>query len=284
MQDKYVIYCVTNLENGKQYIGQTKNFRERWKAHLRSFAQHKEGKQVDNSYLSRSVAKYGIENFEVTVLTSCRGVDNANYLEMYFVKELGTFKPRGYNLTLGGGGTKGFPCSEKRKKQQSEYMKGEKNSYYGKKHTEEIKDLLREQKGIKIIVEGVQYNSILECATVMGIGREAVYNMLRDGEAHFLDRESGYHVIKKLPKRKFRKDRKTVSYADVVLNCLRENATPMTTLMLREILHFLHEECVRKGLRELEKAGLVVSENAKLGGKHSRVKLVKLVPLEGRTS
>ena len=93
-----ILYKITNLINGKKYIGQTiRNLSIRWKQHLR-----KEG----NCYaLHAAFKKYGNENFEIKILVKCNSIEELNHREEYYIKLLNTMSPNGYNL-IGGGNSK----------------------------------------------------------------------------------------------------------------------------------------------------------------------------------
>jgi group I intron endonuclease len=71
------IYTITNLLNGKVYVGQTvqENPKMRWYAHL---ADTKRGKK---SYLYDSMRKYGIDNFQWEIVQQASNIDELNILE-----------------------------------------------------------------------------------------------------------------------------------------------------------------------------------------------------------
>lgn len=151
------VYVRTNLINGKQYVGQTTDFENREETWRYS-------NDYAGSLINRAREKYGYDNWSVKVLVECDTQDELNKWESYFIKELNTFKPNGYNLTYGGDGCSGFKHSEETKKKISdahkgkntgqrpdwvrrkisEGHKGQKPTYghLGKKHSEETKRLL----------------------------------------------------------------------------------------------------------------------------------------------
>lgn len=174
-----VIYKITNLINGKQYIGQTSKLyvNTRWCEHKNNA---RNGKK---SYLYNAIRKYGEDNFEFKVLLSKIPIEKLDFYEQLWIKKLNTRSPNGYNLTDGGGGTRGFiPWDKgiKRSKEDIEKMKarftpevrekiskrvsgnnnpmygrrgelspayglqrfGEDNPFYGKTHSEETKQKL----------------------------------------------------------------------------------------------------------------------------------------------
>jgi group I intron endonuclease len=98
-----VVYCFENKINGKKYVGYAIDLKGRIGRHLYS------SRKNPQSYFHKALKKYGFENFKVKILEES---DNVNYIyqerEPYWIKELNTFYPNGYNLTLGGKGSLGM--------------------------------------------------------------------------------------------------------------------------------------------------------------------------------
>lgn len=94
------IYCITNKINGKIYVGQSINIEQRWKAH-RTKPYNPNDPQYD-SFFYRAIRKYGIENFEFSILEQC-SEELLDERECYWIDKLNSFSA-GYNLTPGGGG------------------------------------------------------------------------------------------------------------------------------------------------------------------------------------
>ena len=119
------IYMVTNKKTGKIYIGQTvkKNPFDRWR-------QHKSG-QGGAKYLTRSIKTHGEDAFEFTIIHEC-SIDDIDDLETYYINYYKTFE-NGYNLTEGGGGTKGYKLTDEQKEKISKLFTGENNPMFGKK-------------------------------------------------------------------------------------------------------------------------------------------------------
>lgn len=89
------IYKITNLVNGKMYVGQTAfNLQYRLKQH---FHDAKRGKQRP---LCRAIRKYGEENFSIELIEETKFLAER---EIYWIQELNTYK-KGYNATKGGEG------------------------------------------------------------------------------------------------------------------------------------------------------------------------------------
>ena len=96
------IYSITNTTNGKTYIGKTNNLRKRCSAHFSECP-------TAHSALTEDVKKYGCKVFVVEVLA--KAYDQiADKIEDFFINQIGTLHPNGYNKC--GGGNKGKSVSE----------------------------------------------------------------------------------------------------------------------------------------------------------------------------
>jgi len=100
-----LIYLITNIVNGKIYVGQTrKTLTQRWSAHKRDVL------RLD-SPLYRSIRKYGIDNFTIRTLECIRCCSKPELIEALNTLERNAIKKhnsmidsgKGYNLTDGGG-------------------------------------------------------------------------------------------------------------------------------------------------------------------------------------
>lgn len=121
MDLKSNIYVFTNKINGKQYVGQTINIEDRYKQH-RKDSKNKDKKP--NSIFYRAIRKYGFDNFDFKVIETDIDISEIHEREKFWIKELNTMKPNGYNLTEGGEGTFGYRHTEESKKKMSEMKKG----------------------------------------------------------------------------------------------------------------------------------------------------------------
>lgn len=94
-----VIYLITNLINGKQYVGQTIHTAEvRWKRHCwASTLQH------CCMPVTRAIRKYGKENFRLQTFCRCNSQDELDQREREICNQLNTWSPQGYNLKAGNG-------------------------------------------------------------------------------------------------------------------------------------------------------------------------------------
>jgi group I intron endonuclease len=98
-----IVYKVTNLVNGKVYIGYTtKTLDQRIKAHLRK-ANCLTQKHHTQAF-KLALRKYGKECFLWEELVTCSTKEEACEKEKHFISEYNCVVPLGYNMTLGGEG------------------------------------------------------------------------------------------------------------------------------------------------------------------------------------
>ena len=112
MSKIWSIYIITNIVNGKQYVGQTcqDNPHVRWERHLDTSCLDFHSL----SALQKAIMKYGEENFQFEVIDQAYDEYAADQLEKAYVSIYGTEYPNGYNLTAGGAGCLAItsPCDE----------------------------------------------------------------------------------------------------------------------------------------------------------------------------
>lgn len=90
----YVVYCHTNILNGKKYIGITSEKpQRRWR----------NGDGYKNSLCFYSaIIKYGWNNFTHEILFDNLTQLEAEEKEIYLIQQYNTISPNGYNIKLGG--------------------------------------------------------------------------------------------------------------------------------------------------------------------------------------
>ena len=90
------IYKITNIINGKSYIGQTiSTINHRFSQHVY------DSKNKKNSYMViiRAIKKYGKENFKIEELAIAYNQKQLNFSEGFFINNFNTLVPNGYNVT-----------------------------------------------------------------------------------------------------------------------------------------------------------------------------------------
>lgn len=137
-EPQHVVYKVTNLVNGKIYIGKTtKGIKIRWQRH-KAAAQRQDPN--DYSILHRAMNKYGFDKFKIEVLEVCVSAEASLEAEKRQIAGYkATDRDIGYNQTEGGDGTPGHRHTEDSKQRMSVAKKGKyqgkDNSFYGKSHS-----------------------------------------------------------------------------------------------------------------------------------------------------
>lgn len=157
-----LIYTITNRKNGKRYIGKALNFKQRMQSHL-SLA-----KRGAPQPLYKAMRKYGIEQFEFSILQECTSLEEMDNREAFWIMSFDTFKGRGYNQSAGGGGSLGYKhskdararigqaargrsLSKEARKRMSAAHTGANNSQFGKKHSETHRQKISE--GLRLAYE-----------------------------------------------------------------------------------------------------------------------------------
>lgn len=150
-KNKSGIYTITNLVNGKYYIGSAVNFKQRFKIHISDFKYEQNSKHLQNAY-----NKYGAENFEMQVLDIIDNLTDLLYIEeMYIINLFSYERCTGYNISKFAGSCLGCKRSDETKSLLREIN-------LGKKHTRESRRKVSENnKGKKHKPETIEKMKIL---------------------------------------------------------------------------------------------------------------------------
>ncbi len=114
------IYKITNIVNGKVYIGKSQNIEKRFNTHI-SDLNHNRG---HNSHFQNAWNKYAQDNFKFEIIHTLDTYDEKEIsnLEIYYISKYDATNPKyGYNFRCGGQGGK---LSERQKmiiKEQSKF-------------------------------------------------------------------------------------------------------------------------------------------------------------------
>ena len=119
-----IVYCITNLADGKIYVGATQrsSLKVRWTEHKsRAFANN----GARQTPLYEAMRKFGYESFVCGILERCSNVDCLHKSEKKWISILdSTSLDKGYNLTSGGAGTANYIFSESHREKISNAHKG----------------------------------------------------------------------------------------------------------------------------------------------------------------
>ena len=108
----YCIYKHQNKTNGKVYIGQTNNCARRWESNGIQY------KACPRFY--SAIQHYGWDNFEHEILQDNLTQEQANDLEIAYIKQYDSTNPeKGYNILVGGQGLTNYWSLPEHKAQQS---------------------------------------------------------------------------------------------------------------------------------------------------------------------
>ena len=116
-----IIYKAVNKLNGKVYIGKTiLSLHQRKTGHLNYV-----NNQNSETYFHRAIRKHGADNFEWSIIQTCITETHLSLAEQAYIELYNMNGIKLYNMTEGGDGVR---------------LCGEKNGFYGKKHSQETID------------------------------------------------------------------------------------------------------------------------------------------------
>ena len=140
MGDKQgLIYKATCIINNKSYVGMTyKSLKLRRKGH------ENDARRGSKYKFHRAIRKYGSDNFKWSVL--CFGIQSRSLLgktEVYYINKFDSMN-NGYNMSKGGFGVTDWSDEMRdNARRRGESLVGDKNPFFGKTHTKEVRDRLK---------------------------------------------------------------------------------------------------------------------------------------------
>lgn len=151
----YYVYLHIRKSNGKPfYVGKGSGYRSTSRA--------------GRNFLWKLTAKK--HGFDVILLEENLTEEEAYEREEYWIKRIG--RENLCNFTDGGHGVNGFAITQETRRKMSASKMGAKNSYFGKKHSEEIRLLMSERHhNSKLVLDlstGIYYDSGRKAAEALG--------------------------------------------------------------------------------------------------------------------
>lgn len=199
------LYVVTNLVNGKQYVGITVDLERRRREHISGHG---------SKIVYKAIQKYGIDNlhFEPWYEGDEQWI---KMMEYRTILALNTLAPSGYNLTFGGEGTLGWKASEETKRKMSAARNGKKlrphseetrrkisEALKGKECSPEVMTRLREMNGNgadhpsakPVTVNGVRYGCMKDAAQGLGVCTATVRELMKNDKTTYVPFDRKEHA------------------------------------------------------------------------------------------
>lgn len=136
------VYAIINSVTNKRYIGSSVNIERRIKTHFYELGKNSH----NNAYLQNAYNKNGKDAFTVVVLEECK-LENVRERENYYINLFNSANSDfGYNILSDANIGVGVSMSDEVKKQISIACSGSKNGNFGRKHTEEELQRMRDNR------------------------------------------------------------------------------------------------------------------------------------------
>lgn len=210
------IYKLTNISNGKIYIGKSVNMYFRLSCH-ESCAKKSKGRY----YFENAIIKHGWDSFKVDVMETFKNFDKGNKehrklileRESHFIKLLDSTNPKkGYNICKSSTDRTGMKNSEETRRKMSLGQMGRKHSEETKEkirqarlgtpgtpHTKEHKERMRQLNlGKKMSVESREKLRQLKVGTKLSEETKLKMSISRLGNSYALGFKHSYETKEKL--------------------------------------------------------------------------------------
>lgn len=97
-----VVYLITNIENGKKYVGQTSDYLQRMRQYR--YEARPDSNVTHMHTITNEMRKFGFDAFEFDILEECDSFEELDMYEREYIKKFDTLNPEfGYNSLRGGG-------------------------------------------------------------------------------------------------------------------------------------------------------------------------------------
>ena len=129
-------------------------------------------------WIAKTINKYGHENFTIEEIEKCNSIDELNLREQFWIKELNTLAPNGYNLTTGGWNAK---RTEEHKRKLSLSKTGIPSKKKGRKQTPQELQKNIDCHGVEIfeITTGQVFKSAQAAADYFGCSNSGISTVCR---------------------------------------------------------------------------------------------------------
>lgn len=187
----FYLYKITNVLNGKVYIGQSVSPEARWRRHK---SDARTGK--NQFYLYRAMRKDSLQNFTFEIIAQAKSLEDIDIIEVVCIRQYNSSdKKYGYNIALGGNGKRvvseetkrklskintGKKATEETKNKMSQSMlgknSGEKNGMFGKSS---INAKLTQEQAADIRAEYcVNKTAMLKLAHKYNVSKKTIFNII----------------------------------------------------------------------------------------------------------
>jgi group I intron endonuclease len=173
----FLIYLIKSTQSNKIYIGYTKDYKTRWKRHL---------KNCHNQHLKRAMNKYGRETFEFSILEYWTTELEIKQAEEFWIAYFKAIGAELYNQTLGGE----HPCIiDAEVKLKMSFRK------LGKTHSDETKKMI--SRSNKITHARLKSQGIIRNTCPIGHRSEEFKTKVSSGLKQFFQNNPPSHKVTK---------------------------------------------------------------------------------------
>lgn len=171
----YLIYIHYNRENGKMYIGQTKqDTYTRWGKDGHRYLEKKPSGEYVHPKFARAIIKYGWDAFDHFIVFENLTKEQADAIEKELILQTKSNTDEGYNITEGGDGSCGTKWSEA---QREAFHKAR----IGHPPVQSSIDTIKKTQGkpCKIVELNLEFCCSGDCADYLGVTKGAVKSALK---------------------------------------------------------------------------------------------------------
>ena len=172
---EYTVYMIECLKNGKKYYGRSQEFDKRRRSHVNMLRSNSHR----NMYLQEDWNKFGEDMFKFRIIHRFDCLENSIKCEQEYIEtNLGV----GYNIggaTDGGDRMSHNPRKEETTKLKSKVFSGEGNPMFGREKTKKMIESVKKANSKKVIVEGIEYSSVIEAAEKLGVNKNTAYGRIK---------------------------------------------------------------------------------------------------------